>query len=180
MDSILLSLATAVFVLDGDSLLLSGVNHRLEGIDAPEIRQTCRTSTGAVSWCGLEAAKALRRLVAGKPVRCRIVGRDRYRRPLAQCWVGTIHINAWLVRRGYAVAYRRYSKAFIPHEDAARRERLGLWAGTFEMPWAWRAKIRIAKRLCKRRLFDGKPGWWRWEADAARGVILTCGRRNRP
>jgi endonuclease YncB( thermonuclease family) len=38
------------------------------------------------------------------------------------------------VRRGHAVAYRRYER----EEAAARREALALWAGTFERPSEWR------------------------------------------
>ncbi len=41
-------------VLDGDSLELGGIRFRLEGIDAPEYRQTCQK--GGVTWsCGKQA-----------------------------------------------------------------------------------------------------------------------------
>ena len=45
-----------------------------------------------------------------------------------------------MVRNGYAVAYRKYSKKFIIQENMAKKEKLGLWAGTFDMPWDYRRK----------------------------------------
>ena len=43
-----------------------------------------------------------------------------------------------MVFTGYAVAYRKYSKKFISQENLAKKDKLGLWVGTFEMPWDWR------------------------------------------
>ena len=48
------------------------------------------------------------------------------------------NINAWMVRNGYAVAYRKYSKKFVSQEIFAKKEKLGLWSGTFMMPWDYR------------------------------------------
>ena len=45
-----------------------------------------------------------------------------------------------MVRNGYAVAYRKYSKKFIMQENMAKKEKLGLWAGAFDMPWDYRRK----------------------------------------
>ena len=43
-----------------------------------------------------------------------------------------------MILNGYAVAYKKYSKKFVAQENLAKKEKLGLWAGTFEMPWEWR------------------------------------------
>ena len=43
-----------------------------------------------------------------------------------------------MVRNGYAVAYRRYSKEYISDEDFARENKLGLWQGKFIKPEKWR------------------------------------------
>ena len=51
-----------------------------------------------------------------------------------------MNINDWMIRNGFAVAYRKYSKKYVAQENFARREKLGLWSGTFEMPWDWRKK----------------------------------------
>ena len=43
-----------------------------------------------------------------------------------------------MVSNGYAVAYRKYSKKFVSEEIFAKKEKLGLWSGTFMMPWDYR------------------------------------------
>ena len=43
-----------------------------------------------------------------------------------------------MVRNGYAVAYRRYSKLYILDENFAKEEKLGLWGGSFIKPEKWR------------------------------------------
>ena len=43
-----------------------------------------------------------------------------------------------MVRNGYAVAYKRYSKDYMIDEEYARENKLGLWEGSFMMPENWR------------------------------------------
>ena len=43
-----------------------------------------------------------------------------------------------MVRRGYAVAYKKYSKQYILDENLAKEEKLGLWEGSFLSPEKWR------------------------------------------
>ena len=43
-----------------------------------------------------------------------------------------------MVRNGYAVAYKRYSKDYMIDEEYARENKLGLWEGSFTMPENWR------------------------------------------
>ena len=47
-------------------------------------------------------------------------------------------LDAWLVRSGLAIAYRKYSTVYVEDEDSARNARRGLWAGEFVEPAAWR------------------------------------------
>jgi endonuclease YncB( thermonuclease family) len=54
------------------------------------------------------------------------------------CFLASEDLNRWMVANGWAVAYRKYSRDYVTDEDGARREQLGIWAGTFEMPWDWR------------------------------------------
>src|SRR5690606_17174665 len=76
--------AGAVRVSDGDSLRMGEERIRLEGIDAPELAQTC-IRAGEAYPCGREARDALARLVGDAPVECESRGRDRYGRLLARC-----------------------------------------------------------------------------------------------
>ena len=66
------------------------------------------------------------------------MGKDRYKRYLAKCFKGTINLNRWMVRNGYAIAYRKYSKTYILDENFAKEEKLGLWGGSFIKPEKWR------------------------------------------
>jgi len=47
-------------------------------------------------------------------------------------------LSGFLVRSGYAFAYRKYSKKFIKDEDFAKANKLGMWAMTFQYPWDFR------------------------------------------
>lgn len=125
-------------VTDGDSLRIDGVAIRIEGIDTPELQQTCEVD-GQSYRCGDAARRELARLIDGGPVSCRVVGQDRYRRSLARCEAGGEDIGAALVRRGFAVAY---GKIYAAEETRARRERAGLWAGRFQSPAEWRNEHR--------------------------------------
>lgn len=128
-------------VTDGDTIKIHGTRIRLEGIDAPESRQTCQI--GSQPWrCGQKSALALADKIGRGTVRCEHLGTDRYKRVLGRCWSGPTDLNKWMVRNGWAVAYRRYSEAYVADEDAARESRVGIWAGTFEMPWDWRRADR--------------------------------------
>ena len=129
-----------VRVIDGDTLVIAGTRHRLIGIDAPEARQTCQKAN---LWkCGEAATQALQDIIAAKGgrVTCNSDKQDRYGRNLSLCFVGGVNLNAWMVRNGWAVAYRKYDRRFIGEENMARKQRLGLWSSSFVMPWVWRKR----------------------------------------
>ena len=133
-------------VVDGDTIHIESYKIRLEGIDAPEMKQKCKKTylqTNFFSfqkdyYCGQISKKKLVQKIGNKPVKCILLGKDRYKRYLARCLKGTIDLNRWMVRNGYAVAYRRYSKLYIHDENFAKEEKLGLWSGTFVKPEKWR------------------------------------------
>ena len=49
-------------------------------------------------------------------------------------------LNSKMVSSGQAVAYRKYSKNYIDHEEIAKNKKIGIWSGEFDMPWEWRKK----------------------------------------
>lgn len=126
--------------IDGDSLRKGDSEYRLHAIDAPELQQTCASSSGADYPCGREAHKALRALVAGHDLSCRILETDRYGRFIASCSMAEFDINAEMVRQGWAIAYRSHGLDYIAAETAAKKARRGLWQGEFELPEEWRAE----------------------------------------
>lgn len=60
------------------------------------------------------------------------------------CGTGPVDLNAAMVRSGWALAYRRYAKDYVPQEIEARAESRGLWRGSFDAPWSWRKGERTA------------------------------------
>lgn len=127
--------ATAV---DGDTLDISGTRVRLEGIDAPEISQTCGRRWLGTWNCGRAAQKALDRLIDGRRVECKNKGTDKYGRELGICYVDGHDINAELVRQGMAWAFVRYSDTYVTQEKEARTAGSGIWQGKAEPPWSFR------------------------------------------
>lgn len=127
-------------VVDGDTINIGGIQIRLEGIDAPETEQTCIGPKGDKWQCGKTATQRLAGLIKGEEITCEKSGEDRYKRTLAFCRLdnGT-ELNAWLVREGLALAFIRYSTRYVKEEKEAKEAKRGLWAGTFQAPWDWRA-----------------------------------------
>jgi len=133
-------------VIDGDTVEIAAQRIRLHGIDAPEMRQYCRKANG--TWpCGAEATKALRSMIQDVEVACEERDRDRYGRIVAVCFARGEDLNAAMVRRGWALAYRRYSVDYVDVETSARSARAGLWAGEFVSPWDWRRGKRRATTM---------------------------------
>jgi len=102
-----------VKVVDGDTIHIGVNKYRFSGIDTPEMKQVCKKETV-----------------------------DRYKRIVAECFVNNESLSKYLVRNGYAFAYRRYSTKFVEDEEYARTNQLGLWAMQFEYPWDYRKRIR--------------------------------------
>lgn len=132
------------YITDGDVVKISGKRIRLEGIDAPEPNQRCKDASGKSYGCGLVSTAALRTKIGRNSITCEGTMRDRYGRFLGICYLGELDLNGWLVRNGYALAYRRYSKRYVRQELQAREDGLGLWAGEFIPPWQWRRQISLA------------------------------------
>ena len=80
----------------------------------------------------------LKKKINNKLLICKWSNKDRYKRYIAECFKDKTNLNAWMVRNGYAVAYRKYSKKFVSQEIYAKKEKLGIWSGTFIMPWDYR------------------------------------------
>lgn len=126
-------------VIDGDTLDIAGARVRLEGIDAPEMAQTCVRGSGTSWSCGREAQKALERMTRDQVVMCDPTGTDKYHRTLALCFAGGESLNAALIKAGLARAFVKYSNAFVAEERAAQAARLGIWQGDNIAPWEFRA-----------------------------------------
>lgn len=129
-----------VAISDGDTLTLlragkRQVKVRLAEIDAPEKGQPY----------GTKAKQALSDLSFGKTVTALYVDTDRYGRTVARLYVGDVDVNAEMIRRGAAWAYRKYltDETLLALEGEAKSARRGLWSLPEEQrvpPWEWRKR----------------------------------------
>jgi endonuclease YncB( thermonuclease family) len=126
-------------ITDGDTIKINGDKIRFSGIDTPELKQACIKNDVKIL-CGLNAKKILVDKIGNNKVNCVKEGKDRYKRILAECFVNNESLSSYLVRSGYAFAYRKYSKKFIPDEEFAKSNKLGMWSMEFDYPWDWRKK----------------------------------------
>ena len=49
-------------------------------------------------------------------------------------------LNEIIVKNGWAIAYRYYSKDYVEEELYAKTKKIGIWKGSFEEPYIYRKK----------------------------------------
>jgi len=101
----------------------------------------------AVSLFGQKSKRMLSDLVFNRTVTVRVTDVDRYGRSVGVIQAGNTNINAEMVKRGGAWAYRRYlsDQRYLLWERQAQQARRGLWglqADQIMAPWDWRAARR--------------------------------------
>lgn len=130
-------------VIDGDTIVVRQTRIWLYGIDAPEKKQKCQAD-GREWSCGRAAKTVLKQAIGRKRVACvsRPVGDDgngdRRDLVLAVCRAGPLILNEWMVKMGWAIAYRPHGSDYVDAERSAKEKRLGIWNGTFIKPREWR------------------------------------------
>ena len=129
-------------VRDGDTLVVGERELDLFGIDAPEKNQDCRTPNGTLH-CGLHAAAALQKKIAGKVISCYPLDTMDKSRTRAVCYKGIEDLSTWIVLQGWAVAARHESADYVNAEEAARQGRKNIWRTKFVPPWKWRKGERL-------------------------------------
>ncbi|QKD19518.1 thermonuclease family protein [Mesorhizobium sp. NZP2077] len=137
------AVAGVASVIDGDTIEVHGQRVRFNGIDAPESRQYCDDAKGFEYSCGRRSAEALDSfLAASKPVHCSFVAWDRYGRFVGDCVrADGASVAAWMVEHGQALDWPKYSNgAYVAQQAKAKASKIGLWVGSFQAPWDWRAQ----------------------------------------
>ncbi len=132
-------------VVDGDTITIKGQRIRFNGIDAPESDQRCTNEAGTSYSCGSQSAFFLDDLLASsRPTRCEFISWDRHQRFVGDCYLADGRsVASEMVKAGHALDWPHYSRGTYSSEQAtAKKARLGLWRGTFERPWDYRAKQR--------------------------------------
>jgi micrococcal nuclease len=133
---------TVIKVADGDTVTLKAQDTlykiRLAEIDTAEKDQPY----------GLEAKKALAKLVLNKQVSVKVIKKkDRYGRVIGRLFVDQIDVNAHMIAKGHAMVYRRYlsDESLLKLESDAKENNLGVWALPEKdrvPPWTWRKQKR--------------------------------------
>ena len=126
-----------LIVTDGDTIRIGDERIRFSGIDAPEIKQTCIYQEIEFK-CGEFSKNLLIEKISNQEVSCIRESTDQYGRTLAECFVGKESLSSYLVREGYAFAYRKYSNKFILDEEYAQSKGNGMWSMDFMFPWDFR------------------------------------------
>lgn len=129
-----------VGVSDGDTVKVLSTDNRqmkcrLHGIDAPESSQ----------FKGQASKASLSDMIYRKTVDVEVVDRDQYGRSVCRIFLNGVDVNKVQIQRGLAWWYSRYSKdaSYRQAQDAARQQRLGLWAEPNPTPpWAFRREGR--------------------------------------
>lgn len=147
-------------VVDGDTLRLCGRTIRLEGIDAPELDQPL----GDRARDNLAAF-----LTQATRVSCVGTETDTRGRLIARCTVesGQRDVGAWMVSRGLAAAYHRYSCQYAGLENQAQLQKLGMWQAGIDRPALWRCQQKIGQKC------EGLRKRIEWEIASCFGVEHT-------
>lgn len=149
---LLMSLFLMAFkVHDGDTFTMdNGDKIRLYGVDAPEMEnrymhceeQLCTDKSGNSYRCANESKLYLEKLLSSRTVKCTKHGMS-YKRIVGDCMADNFSVSGSMILAGWAVEDRRYSKGtFTKFEMIARNNRLGVWQGSFMMPWDYRRSCR--------------------------------------
>lgn len=162
-------------VVDGDTLRVGAERVRLFGIDAPEASQTCQRD-GAAWRCGEESTRQLASLVQGNSVECQASGRDAYGRLLAVCFSDGFELNRTMVEQGWAVAFRKYSDAYVAEEAEAKSARRGIWSSSFDLPQDYRSSQRGVSNI---QQFTSNSAPLSRSSQSSKGACLIKGNRNR-
>lgn len=139
-------------VTAGDRVRIGGQTVHLAGIEAPHAAQPCFKENGRKWACASSASSALRKLVRGKSIMCELKDKTSQNPLVGHCRAGELDIAAALVRQGNAFASEE--GLYSAEEDAARKEKLGIWQGSAERPQDWRNKVW---EEAKRNAPDGCP-----------------------
>ncbi|HUO00487.1 MAG TPA: thermonuclease family protein [Bradyrhizobium sp.] len=127
-------------IRSGDQVQIGNARIRLAGIDAPSVDQLCLNTKGERWTCGVAARDELAHHTANQSWTCHVQRTDHHGLAVAHCEVNGEDIQKWLVSRGWALAYVRFSHDYVADQKAAREAKAGMWQGAFIAPWDWRVR----------------------------------------
>ncbi len=102
-------------VRDADTIVVSGVPVRFDGVDAPELN----------TMAGRDGKRWMVNEVRDRHVVCELTGAKTYDRLVGTCFVGNTNLSAAVIAAGHALDCPRYSRGKYRHlETPAARSRI--------------------------------------------------------
>ena len=133
------------YVIDGDTVRVSGQRIRLAGLDAPEVDQVAKHQDGYWFRQGKRVKSALINEIGGKVVSVTVHRYDKYGRVVGTVMHDGRDIGEWLVWNGYAIA--AYGEQYRRVELDAQRNQRGMWGHAAQYdPRTWRHEIQDNSR----------------------------------
>ena len=123
-------------VIDGDTVEIRGTRIRIQGIDAPEMDDTCLRPDGTSWACGVWSTEAARTRFGGRTLQCEDLGERTWGRVVARCLYGEVDVAAAMVEKGAARACPRFaqqhahSRGYMDIERGALAAGRGIFDGT--------------------------------------------------
>jgi endonuclease YncB( thermonuclease family) len=130
-----------VYVVDGDTFHMNGQKIRIWGIDAVELHQTCLKS-GQSYECGKSARLYLQSVIGKNVPFCTLKSKSsKETRTVASCQINGEDLGREMVKSGWALDYKHFSKGeYSAEERDARENKRGIWSGEFQSPYVWRKR----------------------------------------
>jgi endonuclease YncB( thermonuclease family) len=143
------SWAASPIVKDGGDIQFGDETWGLDGIDAPDLDQTCIDEHADAWRCGVAARDRLASMIGSQDIRCKDSRIDpgisgRYHRGICIVEGEIDSLNRLLVLQGFALSR---DGPFKDAEADARDNRRGLWKGCFAAPDASRHRYKDSALL---------------------------------
>lgn len=130
--------------INADTIAVGETYVFLFGVESVERTQMCEIR-GAPWSCYQAAVRGLENLIGVANVTCTLIGQPDYLgRWLGTCEAAGVNVNEALVRAGFALAKRDETLDYVPAEEAAVADGVGLWQGVFQHPAEFRDSEGIA------------------------------------
>jgi endonuclease YncB( thermonuclease family) len=119
-----------VRVIDAGTIQSGSTVITLADISTRDAKATCKDAKGRSWRCGEAGRVALTRLIRTRAVSCLLPEGGEQRAFTARCSIAGTDLSTWVVREGWANPKDRAEKALADAEDAAKKDKAGLWRGS--------------------------------------------------
>jgi endonuclease YncB( thermonuclease family) len=119
-----------VRVIDAGTIQSGSTVITLADIIARDAKATCKDAKGRSWRCGEAGRVALMRLIRARAVSCILPQGGEQKAFTVRCSVAGTDLSTWVVREGWANPKDSAEKALADAEDAAKKDKVGLWRGS--------------------------------------------------